>query len=592
MRAHPLKLFGLSVALVVWVLIAGNNGQAGWAQGCTVTVQPGQSIQRTISPAVEGAVICLTAGTFQDNVTISRSLVLRGVGREQTIIQGHEKLNPVIRVVSDAEIEVTIEGLTAIEANTGIKVQGKVKVALTNLQISSNGIGLTVQDLATVYLSNSQVSANEGSGLEVEGIGAVEIRESRFLDNSECGIAIWSGKVRVRGTPNEMQGNGADLCGFAPAALRKPLVPQTNQTQLVVPGDYTSLQEAVDAIAPGGMITVAAGTYREGVSIWKPLTLRGANPSQTTLRPRPGRHVVGAITAEGQGVRLEDVTVTGSQGVGLLIYGQLSLHNSQVYDNGNGLRVEGSARVSLITSSVFGNFTGLRVKDSSTVNLINTQIFTHQGFGLLVSGAAQVNLIISSVSGNFRGLRVKDLGTVNLINTEISDNELEGLFAVGSAQVSLRNSLVSLNGANGLSVGDSAELSLINSQIFLNGSHGLSAGDSAKIEIRDSIISGNGTDSHCQQAKPLVFEICNGIEVLDKAQLLLTDSIIKDNAAWGVAAWLKPCGYDVDFFTGRVTFAGKSVIESNNRSGNQKGKGNPGNHPFKSLPDGQVCLLR
>jgi hypothetical protein len=34
----------------------------------------------------------------------------------------------------------------------------------------------------------------------------------------------------------------------------------------------------------------------------------------------------------------------------------------------------------------------------------------------------------------------------------------------------------------------------------------------------------------------------------------------------------------------------KNVIENNNKSSVLNGMSNPGNHPFKSLPDGQVCL--
>jgi sugar/nucleoside kinase (ribokinase family) len=61
---------------------------------------------------------------------------------------------------------------------------------------------------------------------------------------------------------------------------------------------------------------------------------------------------------------------------------------------------------------------------------------------------------------------------------------------------------------------------------------------------------------------------------------------------WGVAAYLKKCGYNMDHFysTGEVTFQGTNVIEGNDTSGNHMVEGNPGNHPFKDLPDGQVCL--
>lgn len=83
-------------------------------------------------------------------------------------------------------------------------------------------------------------------------------------------------------------------------------------------------------------------------------------------------------------------------------------------------------------------------------------------------------------------------------------------------------------------------------------------------------MEGNGTYPRCQEVEI----ICNGIRVWDQAQLTLIDSTIKDNTDWGLAAWLKQCGYDRDLFTGQVVFEGQNVIEDNNKSGNHKG--NPG----------------
>jgi hypothetical protein len=350
-----------------------------------------------------------------------------------------------------------------------------------------------------------------------------------------------------------------------------------------------SIQQAIEQAAAGAVICLSAGTFQENIEIKKSLTLRGTGRERTIIKSKEDGEPVFDLalidiqTEDEITVVLGRLTVTGAKGasgvVGVRVGGKanVTVSDSQVFDNVYGLLVwMGSATVSLTDSQVSGNgFVGLSVcilvslvpNCFPQVTLQNVTVSGNGGFGLVV-GQGRVTLQDSQVSGNSTsGLLMGSQAQVSLQGSEVSDNGSFGLKVFGS-QVSLTNSTVSGNGLDGLSVGDEAQVT-------------------AQVTVEDSFIEGNGTDPNCN--RPGDF-ICNGIEVSGEAHMELRGTTIRNNTGWGVAAFLKQCGYNEDLFAGTVTFEGENTIESNNTSGNHNGKGNPGNHPFKNLPDGQVCL--
>ena len=49
-----------------------------------------------------------------------------------------------------------------------------------------------------------------------------------------------------------------------------------------VPGDYATLQDAIDSASEGDSILVADGTYTENVNVYKPLTIKSQNGYAST----------------------------------------------------------------------------------------------------------------------------------------------------------------------------------------------------------------------------------------------------------------------------------------------------------------------
>ncbi|MBI1743453.1 right-handed parallel beta-helix repeat-containing protein [Candidatus Acetothermia bacterium] len=631
------KLFGVGAILVIAVGVAGQGGYLGWTQSCSVTVQPGQSIQQVIDNAPENAVICLSVGVYQEHVEISKPITLRGAGREQTVIKS-DNGRSTIRVQGQSEIHVTLSQLTigysggaeaflvagksAVDLSDsglshsyyGVRVENEAHLTLTNSQvsdnlggvsanneasvsvinsqISNNGGGLVARDAAKLTLQNTQIIGNRGDGLDVSDNAQVELAEAIFEDNRGCAIQVFSQYAQVQGTSSKMQGNDMDLCGYAPTALRKPLVPQTTRDRLAVPDDFKNLQEAVDAIAPGGTINIAAGSYETGITIWKPLTLQGAGRDRTTLKA-PSKHNFGISLLGGvDDVVLEGVKITGAEYSGLLLYGQVSLRDVQVSNNGFGLLVRGTAHTTIQNSEVSSNmYDGILVIDSVTLTIQDSLISGNRRDGLSAHSAVALDIQKSVFSRNAIGLELSQKTAVSKIqDSQITHNGAFGLWLLESATAMITNSQISDNGEEGLLIGDQAKVVMEKSQVSANGNSGLITYDQAQLEVRSSTIEKNGSQRACLSARTDETAVCNGVTAYDETRVILNNSVIRNNTDWGVSAYLRQCGYDKDRFTGQMIFQESNTVKDNNTSGNQNGKGNPGSHTFKDLPDGQVCL--
>lgn len=167
--------------------------------GCTVTVQPGQSIQQAIDAAQEGAVICLTAGRWSENIQIGKSLKLHGTGKEHSQILGKPEeqrplvYKPVIHIASETEISVDIEELSVsgITFTSGIfssiLIEGKAQVTITNTQFSGHsGDGIWLKGAAQATLADSLISDSE-TGIQMTDLARLTITHS-VVSDSDTGI--------------------------------------------------------------------------------------------------------------------------------------------------------------------------------------------------------------------------------------------------------------------------------------------------------------------------------------------------------------------------------------------------------------------
>lgn len=99
------------------------------------------------------------------------------------------------------------------------------------------------------------------------------------------------------------------------------------RTQIRVPQDYTTIQEAINAAVSGETITVASGVYHEHIGIDKSLTLAGEDCNTTIIDGDGERKVIVVIKASE--VRFSGFTIRNGGGGVLLEYS----NNSVIADN-------------------------------------------------------------------------------------------------------------------------------------------------------------------------------------------------------------------------------------------------------------------
>ncbi len=226
---RTLKLIGLGAAIVIIVLwlvteLKHIEGQIGFvvlralsqdsqrsqlsAQACTVTIQPGQSIQQAIDQVSPGAVICLEEGVFEvleghffDLKITKAPLTLRGAGPRKTILK-----NAVLRIqgLSRPLEDIVIEGLAILASDTPGQIPFLVEISSAEVTAKSVRIGtdaltaIEPRRAAGILLDSKSILRVEESrlfGLHVaifSDAGKIEIQRS-LVYGSECGVVLAGG---------------------------------------------------------------------------------------------------------------------------------------------------------------------------------------------------------------------------------------------------------------------------------------------------------------------------------------------------------------------------------------------------------------
>jgi parallel beta-helix repeat protein len=233
-------------------------------------------------------------------------------------------------------------------------------------------------------------------------------------------------------------------CSVVLVSLPQISVVKAEPKTIVVPDDYSIIQEAVDAASENDVVFVKSGTYNESVSIDVAVSLIGEDPATTTI--------IGDLRLSGTVVliRHNNVNVTGftiqpsayswtRRGVHLLHVSYCNVFGNVILKNEEGIWIYGSSSNNITGNTVSGHGPGILV-ECSPANRICGNIVRNNNFGVRFIASPNNTLYNNTITNNRHGLTVDSDGN-SILDNIIEHNRATGIQLLGVNNVLKGNKL-------------------------------------------------------------------------------------------------------------------------------------------------------
>ncbi|MFQ5401745.1 MAG: choice-of-anchor Q domain-containing protein, partial [Anaerolineae bacterium] len=509
---------------------------------CTVD-DDGTADYNTIQAAVDDVASCndivVNAGWYSENISITRSLQLRGAGSENTTVDGGGWGSTI--AISGDYLDITILGMSIVGGHAyqggGLYFTGhESQTTLHNVDMTGNIAsqdGGGIYSGGTITITQSQIRDNiaqsMGGGIYAFGSGVSYITDSEIFGNYSKllgGGLFLLGSTEIQNTKiltNSADDGGGGIIAGAPGQTSHfPII----LTNCEVRGNNSGLQgggvqadtlltiDSSEIISNTGGILSVAGTPALGGGIFiggnGVLTVTNSIVSGNKFDPATTNvNMYGAgIFVSGLGGQLfvEDTTISNNDPSGIAdswdvtplpSYAVIEIQNSEIVSN-TGVGLTGLNALTVIDSRIQNN-SSRGISYDGVLTLTGSLVSGNQSGGVFMNDGAVAESVIRNNTGDVKGAGIYVVGNATIEYTTVGDNigtdQGGGVFVDSAAAVQVDFTTVQGNSSDvrGGGIYANGKLTILSSTISSN-TTGIGGGgiySTNWLSVTNSTISGN-----------------------------------------------------------------------------------------------------
>jgi parallel beta-helix repeat protein len=246
------------------------------------------------------------------------------------------------------------------------------------------------------------------------------------------------------------------------------------------PGNFSKIQDAINASQDGDTVFVYSGTYYENIVVNKSINLTGENKQNTFIN--------GGDKGDTINVSANWVNITG-----------FNITNNFTLNYWNGLFVYFSSNCSIADNIIFTNdlWYGIFLLSSSNNEIINNNI-SDNFYGMLLRRSSNNNITNNNFSSNYMcGIAIEENSNENkIVNNRINSTYWDGIHIWSSLNNNIISNNISWIGYDGIDLSTSSNTTIVGNNIS-NCWHCIWISNSSALKIKgNNLSSGVGIGMH------------------------------------------------------------------------------------------------